>query len=435
MRKALIGMILFGSVAVQAFARTKPAVDSVPAPRDTIRVIPADSGPVLSGTINVVVASNRGIVVLTDSMITERSQDEHGVLHTRQRTDPGQKLFRLDDRTVCAFAGFASAATPPLPDFINSVSAIIGRYERSLRQQKPFSFQNKLELLEALFTYYLTGVANIRNATAGTDNYAVYSFELFLAGYDLDGAPKVGTLSIGMSPQQVGTVQLWHAYTQERNVFPVTTTDPIIFLHGKITRARLILSNPKPWTADPAVAMYDDAVTNHRSLTLDQMKALAISLKQHTAEIDPTVGGPSQVATLVSGQIQSFEQPAFPEVSPIDFKFHIISTLTVGNPGIPGKPIGRAVVFDGFGLFLGNRFIHANQDLDNGYFAKNEFRDCVLICRGGSIQFLESNQVTDTDLILGPGVSRSSPEVEQLLKFRWRSVDDRRAKTQKAEQK
>ena len=45
------------------------------------------------GTINIVLANEKGIVVLTDSMIT--LGDGH------QSPDPAQKLFKLDDRTVC----------------------------------------------------------------------------------------------------------------------------------------------------------------------------------------------------------------------------------------------------------------------------------------------------------------------------------------------
>src|SRR5258708_12881783 len=98
-----------------------------------------------------------------------------------------------------------------------------------------------------------------------------------------------------MSPHQVGTVQLWQAYTRERNEFRVTTAGTSIFLHGKFTRAQLILTNPTRWTADPAIGVYEEAIKHNRSLTLDQMKALAISLKQYTPEIDPHAGGPNKI--------------------------------------------------------------------------------------------------------------------------------------------
>jgi 20S proteasome alpha/beta subunit len=159
------------------------------------------------------------MVVLTDSMLTENWQDARGVRHSKQRTDPAQKLFRLDDHTVCAFAGFASAATPPLPDFLNSVSAIVGRYRDELTHiTAPVSFAQKLQMLEGVFAYYLTGTANIRNSGAEQD----YLFELLLAGYDLDGTPKVGRLILGTAPDLAQRGQVWTPVTYEREVFPIT---------------------------------------------------------------------------------------------------------------------------------------------------------------------------------------------------------------------
>src|SRR5947209_12189144 len=63
------------------------------------------------GTINVVVANDNGLIVLTDSMLTEFRRGLNGILTQGQLKDPAQKLFRIDDKTVCAFAGFASAPT------------------------------------------------------------------------------------------------------------------------------------------------------------------------------------------------------------------------------------------------------------------------------------------------------------------------------------
>jgi hypothetical protein len=46
-------------------------------------------------TINVALGNENGMVVLTDSMLTAGA---------RQRPDPGQKLFKSDDRTACSLA-------------------------------------------------------------------------------------------------------------------------------------------------------------------------------------------------------------------------------------------------------------------------------------------------------------------------------------------
>jgi hypothetical protein len=103
--------------------------------------------PVVKGTINVVVANDLGIVVLTDSMLSSKVPDDHGGWKYRQLPDPGQKLFQIDDQTIVTFAGFASAPTP-VPDLLSNVSAIIGRYLGFLRQTKSATVTEQLTLMQ-----------------------------------------------------------------------------------------------------------------------------------------------------------------------------------------------------------------------------------------------------------------------------------------------
>ena len=390
-------------------------------------------GPVLRGTINVVFANQNGIVVLTDSMLTETQQNAQGIRTSRQLTTPGQKLFRIDDHTVCAFAGFAFADTTPLPEFLNSVSAIMGRYEDSLGAMPSTSFADKLQLLETVFAYYLTGIANIRDVASAGD----YSFELLLAGVDVDGTPKVGRLILGTVSESAGPASgmVFQTKTQERQVFS-RASEGMIFINGKSAVAEQILRRPKQWAADdPAVATYVDAVEKRKPLTIDQMKAFAISLKQLTAEHDREVGGPNQIAVVANGEVKSVEQPSFPAISLTHFKFRIVTTMEIDNGSSnclsckPGRPTGIGVVVNGlFAVFYSNRFIHVLQPIDDAYWNHNEFRDCVLIYNGGSkTLFAKANKVIDSDLEIGPGVPKGSPVLKQLLEdFRWRSVDDKR---------
>ena len=278
MKNALLTALLFASVATRMPGATEPAVE------------PA-FGPVLHGTINVVIANGGGIVVLTDSMLTETRQDAHGQKTSRQLPQPGQKLFRIDDHSVCAFAGFASANTGPLPDFLNSVSAIMGRFQDRLRETPPLSISDKLELLEGLFKYYLTGIANIRSVTAGTN----YSFELILAGFDLDGTAKIGRLVLGTTPESVNSGEVLWPVEQYLRVFPVASQQ-ILLVNGKTNVARQILRNPERWNKDTAIDAYERARRQNEAMTIEQMKAFAISLKRQTAKRDREVGGPIQVA-------------------------------------------------------------------------------------------------------------------------------------------
>jgi hypothetical protein len=82
---------------------------------------------VLTGTVNIVLANSNGIVVLTDSNQTVIS--DTGELFTSPL--PGQKLFRLDDRTVCTIAGFGSQSHPEYTELTTSAGGVLDRRKDS----------------------------------------------------------------------------------------------------------------------------------------------------------------------------------------------------------------------------------------------------------------------------------------------------------------
>ena len=393
-------------------------------------------GPVLSGTINVIAADDQGMVVLTDSMLSQRVPDGHGGWTIRQLPDPYQKLFQIDERTVCVFAGFASAPTPQIPDFLNDTSAIMGRFESSLRDRPLPTISEKMKLLEAIFSHYLTGVANLRESLLSEGDHTI---ELLLAGYDPDGTPKVGSLILQVQPERsAGGNPLFETVTSEFQVVPVAgqasgvmygmiplTGGGFVVVHGQPVMAMEILRQPTSWVTDPAVASYADSETKKKPLTVEQMKALAISLKQHTSEITPSVGGPVQLAVLTGGHIQCVDEPKFSPITATRFKFEIVTHITIDNSGMPVGRMGRGVfVAPGlFTLYFKNSFKRVEQWLDEAYFGGNVFRESRLLYNGGRLQFENSNEVYDSDLILG-GVNRDTPEVKHLLNdFKWRHVE------------
>jgi hypothetical protein len=379
---------------------------------------PLDPGPVLRGTINVIAANDQGIVVLTDSMLSQKVPDGHGGWTYQQVADPGQKLFQIDDHTVCTFAGFASVKTPAVPDFLNNVSAIMGRYEGYLRGSRATTIAEKLEQLEVVFDYYLRLTAEMLNAAGSESDYYV---ELLIAGYDPDGTPKVGSLILNMHLEtNLSGDTRFVPVTVQRQVIPVPVGQGFFVIHGKRELAMRILRQPTLWTSDPAIATY----ALGKPLTIEQMKLLAISLKQHTSEIDPTVGGPNQIAVLTGGHVRSVEQPSFPPITATGFKFRIVEDDDLDNSGLPAGRTGYGVfVSPGyFTLYFKNSFKRVEQWLDEAYFSGNVFRECRLLYNGGRLRFENSNEVYDSDLILG-GVNRDTPEVKHLLKdFKWRHV-------------
>jgi hypothetical protein len=375
------------------------------------------NGPILSGTINVVAANPSEIVVLTDSMLSYRVPDGHGRWQYRQIPAPAQKLFQIDDHTVCAFAGFASAPTPPLPEFLNNVSAIIGRYKGSLRDSAAHTIAEKLDLLSGVFGYYLRGIANIREP----DDYYL---ELFVAGYDPDGTVRVGSVILGTRPDSSG---LLDPITIEKTV--VSVQEQRFFVHGQRRLAEQILEQPAPWAHDTAVKAYVQSKRDQRPLSLEQLKALAIFLKQQTSSENPTVGGPNQIAILRRGHVDSLELPKFPTVTATGFKFVIFEDMhyeagELSSKVLPDGLAGGAYVGDGlFALYFKSSFDHVIQQLDDGYFNGSTFEGCRVLYDGGPLQFEMSNRVHNSELILGSGVDRNAPAVMSLMyNFPWKHI-------------
>jgi 20S proteasome alpha/beta subunit len=381
-----------------------------------------ETGSVLRGTINVLAANDKGMVLVTDSRLTWTGVDSNGRRKSLPSPQPGQKLFQIDDRTVCAFAGFASADSP-LPGFLDNVSGIMGRYEDALSRAGALSVARKLEILGYFFAHYLTGVANLRDNSSQND----YSFELFIAGYDPDGTAEVGSVILRMV-SRIGPVgSVFDVEETEHSVVPVGHQQ-ILAVHGRRLLAEQILRNPSSWETDPAVETYDLMERHGEQLNLQQMKALAMSIEKHTAEHDSMVGGEIQVAVLREGRVEPLEQPDFAPVSLTKFKFRVLFTLTEEGRAGSGQATTPGIVTPGtFSFYFKNLFIRVQQELDDNYYSGNVFRDCVLVYRGGKIQFTTTNQVIDSDLVLvGSDARRDSPEVEQILRnFKWRNVESR----------
>lgn len=143
--------------------------------------------------------------------------------------------------------------------------------------------------------------------------------------------------------------------------------------------------------------------------------------------MNSTVGGPNQIAVLTGGHAQFVEQPKFPPITATGFKFRILATLGVeGSESRVGRQMGFGSFVgrdESFTLYFKDSFTRVQQRLDEAYFAGNVFRECRLLYDGGRLKFEDSNQVYDSDLILGR-VDRNTPEVKHLLKdFKWRHIE------------
>lgn len=126
-----------------------------------------DADLIVHGTINVALANKNGLVVLTDSVLTDGSG--------HQLPESGEKLFKLDDRTVCSIAGFVSA-TAPISDLSANTSAIIHEYVSQSARQGPQSIKERLRALSFLLNLHLSAIANVRDAGGYRTSIDTYGF-------------------------------------------------------------------------------------------------------------------------------------------------------------------------------------------------------------------------------------------------------------------
>jgi 20S proteasome alpha/beta subunit len=357
---------------------------------------PADDS-IIHGTINIALGNENGLVVLTDSMITAGTQ---------QLSEPGQKLFKLDDRTVCSIAGFVSAqaasARAAVPDLNVSTSAIIHEYIRQSVRQAPQSIAERLHTLSVIFRINLSAIANVRDALGNATGTDGYRFQVIVAGYDTDDKLKIGritfrtdntSLSSDVEDASISDVQqqlMWR-------------------LNGMPDVAIQILQHPEAGPKDPAIDLYATSLHENggRSLTVDQMVQLAKRLAYYTSKAHPEVGGPNQVAVFKKSQIVSIDQPTFPEPPRPLFRFSLVvnSHFTYSSV-VFGK--GNTSVF------VRCSWTGMQHELDGHYYIGSRFTNSVLIYDGGDVNIGDTNLVADSMLLLGPHAIFENEVVRRL---------------------
>jgi hypothetical protein len=253
---------------------------------------------VFHGTINIVLANRNGIVVLTDSKLTGPS----GPVER-----PGKKLFRVDDRTVCAIAGFI-AAPGPIAQFFTDSGAIIEDYAAQISKKPPLRFQDKLMSIAMLISHHLSTIATLNKVSGDSVPTKNYRLQLTLAGYDLDGSAKIGQVSL--EPSEEGNFISSDVHQSES----VVVSDRLTYmLAGMPDVASAILLQPDVESNDPTFQMLADAIHNDggSSLSLKQLVQVASNLAKRTSAKHAEVGGANQIAVLADGSIQSFESGSF----------------------------------------------------------------------------------------------------------------------------
>lgn len=361
---------------------------------------PSDES-VVHGTINVALGNKNGLVVLTDSMLTAGGH---------QLAKPGQKLFKLDDRTVCAIAGFVSA-NAPVSDLNASTSAIIHQYVMQSARQDPQSIVERLRVLAHLFNLHLAAIANVRDAVGNATRVDDYRFQLIVAGFDLDNKPKIGRITLRtkndkgslISEVEDGTI----SNVEEKLVWS---------LNGMPDVAAQLLLHPESGPKDVVLDQYAASVraSSGGSLTVEQIVELAKRLAFYTSKAHPEVGGPNQIAVLQASHAIRIEQQAFADPPKPLFQFGLVV-----NSGFSYS----SVAFSAPVVFVRCNWAGMRQALDGYFFIGNTFTDSVLTYGGGTVNLGNTNQVTNSVLLVGPLVRPDDETLVRMSKaFSWSRI-------------
>ena len=304
--------------------------------------------PLLTGTVNIVLANANGIVVLTDSNQTGKLPST-GEPFTSPL--PGQKLFRLDERTVCTIAGFGAKPLPGFPEFTSSAAGVLDTYVEQLQSHGgTHSFREKFTTLEFLFELQLTGIGNLQHLDK--EQAGDYRFELILAGYDTDGTAKIGKFAFDTSLSTDGVFRPVLKQLREETVGRKLSYEKAGIGGPAVEN---ILEYPAQLAEEPEIGMYAKAkAADHgSSLTTAEMLALAKSLARHSALVNSVyvsgfrkvwlVGGQNQIAILEKRSIQKVDQPT------LSFDQRRVNTIPFGifmdgMVDARGAQIGRAHV-------------------------------------------------------------------------------------------
>lgn len=372
---------------------------------------------VAHGTINVLLGNSHGLVVVTDS----RLSDEHG----RPFARGAQKLFRLDDRTVCSIAGWYSDRGPAIradiagapsypielavPDIMQNITAGLGRGGRDIEQE--------LDVVSGLFGSVLSEVAFVDQQLGQRPSSS--PFQITIAGYEEDGKLKIATEDLIPEVQDGRLIQYNHS---NRSVVDVPGPAGFVARFRGITSAAdaiMNLTDPSI-SEDPVLSYFRSVKTGGRlnSLDVTDLKQIAGAIEWRTSEqFVGVVGGLLQTAVLSGGRVSEFDEPVrttYQIPRSVFFEWNGSGTIVDQGHNTP-TAIGLRLRVPAIVFMRGPTFSNVIQPLDNLILFGATFTHCHLVYLGSPRSvFDRSNTIVDSDLILLPGADPNSNFVQQI---------------------
>src|ERR1700719_4309363 len=368
------------------------------------------------GTVNIVLANAAGIVVLTDSKQTILNAAGEPI-----GSQYAQKLVRLDDRSVCAIAGFAN-----VPFLKLDIMGILADFGKQLATQKRYaSFDEKLRTISHVIDFYMNAYANTKEfVQPGQRATSFEPLHIFIAGFDNDEHAKIGSMELEATPVVLSSQRIRWEFREKiqlraagNPVDGCRMLGDVQYCAAGITDvADNIMRNPQPYARIPAVTRFLNAGSDKNAqLSLGDLEALAVFLSTKTSDSYAAyVGGPNQIATLHDGKILEFEEAYASPPAPMPVSLVMDNTMKGANGGIE-YPKGMTMIW------IRDTIIgHQGLVLDGSIFLGTEIRDSIVTYAGGTTSFDSSNKVTNSELEMHTPVGSSSSFMHALSHdFPW----------------
>jgi hypothetical protein len=317
-----------------------------------------------AGTLLEALGNRNGIVVMTDSILT----------WSNGYRSAGQKLFQYNDRLVCAVAGMEIVPVGINDRLKTQTLGLVERYrDEDQRQTTPSTMDHQLSGLSQVIRWQLEAIANIKSNTNDPqrEDLLDYRVQLILAGYDLDGQPKIGIIEI--DAERFGELgqRRWR-FVQKRKDLRSVAGQFVSEFGGIRNIARSVVADPSKFDG-PAIGRFALATSQktESALTVGEMKNLELEIMVRTVNSYPDhVGKGNQVAIIRDGRVQlpiDFGENHFePLVQPL--LFSIFRNMSFGPTGLIRGSGGFVLGERSVALYEDSLFADTTVALENSIF-------------------------------------------------------------------
>ncbi len=348
------------------------------------------------GTINILLADSKGAVLVTDS----RASDLFG----KKVNDSSQKLFQLDDQTVCSIAGFGYDPGPHR-ELSEAAGGVIQAYADGLKESRSsLDFHDKTFALAWELGMRLAGLETAYQYAKNSRAPRTDDMTILFVGFDKGGQLNVEKLAIAVVPSGApGSKPQFHGEVSQMEFHTVGQAF-VALTAGIDDDAKIRLKHPSVFKNETGLHLYAESLREGKAaqLPIGELEGLARTLELDVADATTVVGGPIQVARLQNKSI-ALSLPDDLSTSRPPYTNGIL----VGS-GAEGFPFFLAIYTEPHTVFVDFHCVNSAFRLDEMILLGGRYEGCNFFFDGGEFYRDPTVSVNGGKLILGPHVDRDS---------------------------